>query len=85
MTGGIFPDRGFGLHPLHWLADSYPLYHQRSPEVAVSPHLSIQVAIQTPTAPSRVSRIEPHVRTRTHTHSHKHYTDLVSVLSLGLM
>ena len=45
MACGIFPDQGFGLCPLHWQADSYPLYHGGSPEVAISPHLNIQVAI----------------------------------------
>ena len=28
---GIFPDQGSNLCPLHWQADSYPLYHQGSP------------------------------------------------------
>ena len=28
---GIFPDQGLNLCPLHWQADSYPLYHQGSP------------------------------------------------------
>ena len=28
---GIFPDQGLNLSPLHWQADSYPLYHQGSP------------------------------------------------------
>ena len=30
-SGGIFPDQGSNLCPLHWQADSYPLYHQVSP------------------------------------------------------
>ena len=28
---GIFPDQGSNLCPLHWQADSQPLYHQGSP------------------------------------------------------
>ena len=28
---GIVPDQGSNLCPLHWQADPYPLYHQRSP------------------------------------------------------
>ena len=28
---GIFPGQGLNLCPLHWQADSYPLYHQESP------------------------------------------------------
>ena len=28
---GIFPDQGWNLCPLHWRADSYPLFHQGSP------------------------------------------------------
>ena len=30
---GIFPDQRSNLCPLHWLADSYPLYHQGSPNL----------------------------------------------------
>ena len=33
---GIFPDQGSNPCPLHWQADSYPLYHQGSP-LATSP------------------------------------------------
>ena len=33
---GIFLDQGLNLCPLHWQADSYPLYHQGSPFVFVS-------------------------------------------------
>ena len=28
---GIFPDQGSNLCPLHWQADSQPMYHQGSP------------------------------------------------------
>ena len=28
---GIFPDQWLNPHPLHWQANSYPLYHQGSP------------------------------------------------------
>ena len=28
---GLFPDQGLNLCPLHWQADSYPLYQQGSP------------------------------------------------------
>ena len=31
MAHGIFPDQESNPCPLHWLADSYPLYHQGSP------------------------------------------------------
>ena len=27
----IFPDQALNPYPLHWQADSYPLYHQESP------------------------------------------------------
>ena len=30
VARGIFPDQGSNLCPLHWQADSYPLYHQGS-------------------------------------------------------
>ena len=30
-AGGIFLDQGSNPCPLHWQADSYPLYHQESP------------------------------------------------------
>ena len=30
-AGGIFPDQGSNLCPLHWQADSYPLRYQGSP------------------------------------------------------
>ena len=30
VTGGIFPDQGLTLRPLHWQADSYSLYHEGS-------------------------------------------------------
>ena len=30
---GIFPEQGLNLCPLHWQADSCPLYHQGSPEL----------------------------------------------------
>ena len=31
MACDIFPDQGSNLCPLHWQADSHPLYHKRSP------------------------------------------------------
>ena len=34
---GIFPDQGSNLCPLHWQADSYPLYHQGSPKELLLP------------------------------------------------
>ena len=30
LACGIFPDQGLNMCPLHWQADSYPLYHQGS-------------------------------------------------------
>lgn len=30
-ASGLFPDQRLNLCPLHWLVDSSPLYHQRSP------------------------------------------------------
>ena len=30
MACGIFPDQGLNPCPLHWQADSHPLYHQES-------------------------------------------------------
>ena len=30
---GVFPDQGLNLCPLHWLADSYSLHHQGSPDL----------------------------------------------------
>ena len=30
---GVFPDQGLNLCPLHWLADSYSLRHQGSPDL----------------------------------------------------
>ena len=33
---GIFPDQGSNLCLLHWQADSYPQYHQRSPRQPLS-------------------------------------------------
>ena len=32
---GIFPDKGSNPCPLHWQADSYPLYHQGSPSLTI--------------------------------------------------
>ena len=32
---GILPDQGSILCPLHWQADSYPLYHQGSPACVI--------------------------------------------------
>ena len=32
----VFPDRGLKLCPLHWQADSYPLYHQFSSVLLLS-------------------------------------------------
>ena len=32
---GIFIDQGLNLCPLHWQVDSYPLHHQRSPNMFV--------------------------------------------------
>ena len=32
MACGILLDQGSNLCPLHWEADSYPLYHQGSPK-----------------------------------------------------
>ena len=33
MAGGVFPDQGLNLCPLHWQADSHPLYHPGDPGV----------------------------------------------------
>ena len=33
MACGVFPDQGLNLCPLHWLADSYSLRHQGSPDL----------------------------------------------------
>ena len=35
-ASGIFLDQGSNLCPLHWPADSYPLYHQGSPVVPLN-------------------------------------------------
>ena len=46
---GIFPDQGSNPCPLHWQADSQPLYHQGSPTLHPLPSLSIHFP-ETPTA-----------------------------------
>ena len=33
MACGIFPDQGLNPCPLNWQANSYPLYHQESPQI----------------------------------------------------
>ena len=39
---GIFMDQGLNPGPLHWQADSYPLYHQGSPKQAKFKYINIQ-------------------------------------------
>ena len=35
VVGGILPDQGSNPGPLHWQANSYPLYHEGNPYTAV--------------------------------------------------
>ena len=46
----IFPDQGLNLCPLHWQADSYPLYHQGSPLVysCLTPHIILWMSVLKP-------------------------------------
>ena len=37
---GILPDQGSNPRPLHWQADSQPLYHQGSPPLCFNLHFS---------------------------------------------
>ena len=47
MACGIFPDQGLNLCPLHWQADSHPLYYQ-----GVLPFLSKQWSYRTRASPN---------------------------------
>ena len=54
MACGIFRDQGLNPCPLLWQVDSYPLYHQRSPNrnyilKAASPHTSTQGGVRAST------------------------------------
>ena len=41
---GIFLDQGSNLCPLHWQADSYPLYHQGSPCLILNQNNALSLA-----------------------------------------
>ena len=59
---GIFPDQGLNLCPLHWLADSYPLCHQGSPdffliEVLLMPRKNMRTRVLHPICVGRLETL----------------------------